>query len=86
LRSEKWFAVMKKLEFIDALRGLAILGVILVHTGYSIGLSGDKLLNDIVGSGAKGVQLFFIASAFTLFRSYKNRSVIEHHTIVNFFI
>ena len=86
LRSEKRFTVMKKLEFIDALRGLAILGVIMVHTGHSIGSSGSNLVDDIVGSGARGVQLFFIASAFTLFRSYKNRSVIEHHTIANFFI
>ena len=60
-----------KLRYIDALRGIAILMVIMVHTSM---YSADKypvLFKSIIGLGAKGVQLFFMASAFTLFLSHQ---------------
>jgi peptidoglycan/LPS O-acetylase OafA/YrhL len=77
---------MKKLEFIDALRGLAILGVIMVHTfAYGTPNPSGKI-GIMFSSGANGVQLFFLASAFTLFLSFKNRSSIEEFPIRNFFV
>lgn len=66
----------KKYEYIDSLRGIAILLVILVHTGfvleYTMYFFPQWLIN-IVHSGQYGVQLFFIVSAFTLTMSHYNR-------------
>lgn len=76
---------MKKLDYIDALRGYAVLGVLMVHTGlYSTNLPG--VLQHIIMQGARGVQLFYIASAFTLFLSFSYRSGQERFPIKNFFI
>ena len=63
----------KRLEFIDSLRGWAVFGVIMVHAN---ALVFDKLpiqLQVISSSGARGVQLFFILSAFSLFYSLDKR-------------
>ena len=54
-----------KLKHIDSIRGIAILMVILVHTSQEINnLKGiPKLISNY---GQMGVQLFFVASAYTL--------------------
>jgi peptidoglycan/LPS O-acetylase OafA/YrhL len=49
---------------LDALRGLAILGVFAVHAGQLAELSGYAA--QLTSFGARGVQLFYIVSAFTL--------------------
>ena len=71
-----------KLDYIDALRGYAILGVLAVHS-----LLGKNHLfgSSIIGLGAKGVQLFYLMSAFTLMRSFKN-TIDKNNAILNFFI
>ena len=51
---------MKRLAWIDALRGYAIIGVLGVHIGG-------------VANGARGVQLFFMASAIALLHSWHSR-------------
>lgn len=76
----------KKLDYIDAIRGLAILGVIVTHTAHFGTNHYPAYLDALFASGAKGVQLFFIASAFTLFLSFKNRSTGELHPVRYFFI
>ena len=56
----------KNIGYIDALKGLAILGVTMVHTG------GDTLpgiFGRIGARGARGVQMFFIISAMLTFSS-----------------
>jgi peptidoglycan/LPS O-acetylase OafA/YrhL len=53
---------LKRLACIDALRGYAVLGVVLVHT-----------IGDGAAFGARGVQLFFVVSAFTLMHSWRGR-------------
>jgi peptidoglycan/LPS O-acetylase OafA/YrhL len=64
---------MKKYDYIDVLRALAILGVIAVHASQGIpGL--PPVLKGIFNYGQLGVQLFFIASAMTLCISMENRS------------
>jgi peptidoglycan/LPS O-acetylase OafA/YrhL len=52
---------VKRLAWIDALRGYAIIGVLTVHIGG-------------VTNGARGVQLFFIASAIALLHSWHSRN------------
>jgi peptidoglycan/LPS O-acetylase OafA/YrhL len=55
----------EKLDYIDILRGIAILMVMLVHTSQAVnGVS--QLVGDIDRYGQMGVQLFFVASAYTL--------------------
>ena len=49
-----------RLRWIDALRGYAIIAVIGAHLGY-------------IGNGARGVQLFFLASAIALLHSWHGR-------------
>jgi peptidoglycan/LPS O-acetylase OafA/YrhL len=76
---------VRKYDFIDTLRGLAILGVILIHTGQWIPPA-NPVLNTIAVDGAQGVQLFFIASALTLFLSMRSRHDNESAPVRNFFI
>jgi peptidoglycan/LPS O-acetylase OafA/YrhL len=58
---------MKRLAYIDALRGYAVLGVVLIHTSQSSGFAAQAEF------GARGVQLFFVASALTLMFSWHQR-------------
>lgn len=54
----------KKYEYIDSLRGIAILMVIFVHIGVVLDntllyFPEDTILHKIIWSGGYGVQLFF---------------------------
>ena len=62
---------IKKYDWIDALRGYAILMVMMAHAAHPYW--GDTPHVGITYSGNYGVTLFFIASSFTLFNSYSNR-------------
>ena len=75
----------KKYDFIDALRGIAILGVVLVHSSQAI-LPNSNALRLLMQEGARGVQLFFVVSAVTLCMSWVARSRNEQKTIRNFYI
>lgn len=55
---------MKRLAYFDSLRGIAIIGVVIVHVGIMTNLPGEA--GKLTFFGQRGVQLFFIASAFTL--------------------
>ncbi len=57
---------MKRYDAIDAIRGVAVLGVMLVHTGIYDMNNYHVLVRDFITNGARGVQLFFLVSAFTL--------------------
>ena len=66
------------LPFIDGVRGVAVLLVLLVHTSQFVandiqGRFNFYLSELFVNWGARGVQLFFIVSAFTLFNSAQIR-------------
>jgi exopolysaccharide production protein ExoZ len=62
----------RHLDYIDALRGYAILGVIAVHASNAVPDLGwaPRLIAD---QGARGVQLFFVVSALTLMLSWRQR-------------
>jgi peptidoglycan/LPS O-acetylase OafA/YrhL len=76
-----------KLKYIDALRGLAILGVLIVHCSmYGINVFFPSIVSSILNQGSRGVQLFYIASAFTLFFSMNRRYENEKFPKINFFI
>ena len=69
-----------RLDFIDALRGIAILGVMAVHC--YLMTSPDGPVGFMAQSGQRGVQLFYIVSAFTLCASLDARS----EPISNYFL
>jgi peptidoglycan/LPS O-acetylase OafA/YrhL len=76
---------IRKYDFIDALRGIAILGVILVHSTQLVKPT-DSTLEWLASEGARGVQLFFIASALTLCMSWSARKTHEFSPVRNFYI
>ena len=76
---------MKKFEYVDALRGWAVLMVMFAHTV----TKKPNLLPEfkaLIAKGAYGVQLFFIMSAFTLYHSYQSRATREQFSTGNFFL
>ncbi len=77
---------MKKLDYIDSLRALAIISVIIVHANEYGSSDLPGVVTKFVNNGARGVQLFYLASAFTLFLSFKSRLLKEKLPIRNFFI
>ena len=63
---------IKHFDYVDALRGYAILMVIAVHTAQAFpDLPG--VLSKVLSQGARGVQLFFVTSALTLSMSWVAR-------------
>jgi peptidoglycan/LPS O-acetylase OafA/YrhL len=80
----KLVSAVEKLDYIDIARGIAILMVILVHTSQAVnGVS--QLVGDIDRYGQMGVQLFFVASAYTLCFSSVKRAE-EKQPLVSFLI
>ena len=79
----------KKYEYIDSLRGIAVLMVLMVHVGNFFKLPTTEyfshLLFGAVYSGRMGVQLFFILSSFTLMFSF-DRRIGEKNGTSNFYI
>ena len=55
-----------KVMLINSLKGIAILGVVLVHYGCN---SSYSIINSIVANGARGVQLFFVINGYLIFNS-----------------
>ncbi|WP_029904231.1 acyltransferase [Prevotella sp. 10(H)] len=77
---------VKKLGYIDSLRGFAVLAVLMVHCADYGTNNYPDIIESITGNGGRGVQLFFIVSAFTLFLSLHHRSKKENNVYSNFFI
>ncbi len=75
----------ERYEYVDALRGYAILGVIAVHTSGAIAPA-SELLRRMASEGARGVQLFFVASALTLCLSWQARAGQERAPVRNFYL
>ena len=75
---------IKHYSYVDSLRGLAILAVVITHTGQMIHQLPSWILA-ITSKGAYGVQLFFIVSSLTLFLSYNKRKNIDGVNTNKFF-
>ncbi|HEV2645359.1 MAG TPA: acyltransferase [Acidobacteriaceae bacterium] len=69
---------LRHLGYLDSLRGLAILGVLLVHAGFSVVDIQHVPLAQILFIGQRGVQLFYLVSAFTLFYTLDTQRRDEH--------
>lgn len=76
-------AGIERFGYIDALRGIAILAVILVHSSIATHQHGD--IYTYAFTGQRGVQLFYMVSAFTLFLTLDSGRR-EGHPWSNFFI
>lgn len=77
----------RKYAYIDSLRGLAILFVVMVHAG-QYGAKTEHFpswLAAFVESGKYGVQLFFLVSAYTLMLSHRSRQTEQDH-LFRFFV
>ncbi|TBO42190.1 acyltransferase family protein [Pedobacter kyonggii] len=74
---------LNRLRYLDALRGVAVLLVMMVHsTELSNTSSFPLMVANFISSGVFGVQLFFIISAFTLFYTLS----IEKKTKTDFYL
>lgn len=67
---------------LDLLRGISIIGVILVHTS-QVFSSGNAMLDTVESFGRFGVQVFFLVSAITIYREYRNNTSFN---IYNFYV
>jgi peptidoglycan/LPS O-acetylase OafA/YrhL len=70
-------------RFLDALRGIAVLGVVAVHTVQNFPW---RRAEPVLYYGAFGVTLFYIVSAFSLCLSLDQRRRVERHPILNYAI
>jgi peptidoglycan/LPS O-acetylase OafA/YrhL len=79
---------MKRYAYLDSLRGIAILMVLVAHTSlFGSNQYPSWFLNlTSVHLGPRGVQLFFLVSAFTLCLSFSKRLKKESHVLRNFYI
>lgn len=73
-----------RFEFLDALRGWAILGVISTHCAWFSG--GDFRGKPFAFAGLYGVQLFFMVSAFTIFLTLERALSREPAIVRSFYI
>ena len=71
-------------SFVDALRGWAILGVLLIHSTMFVPKFSGRI-KGLATQGMYGVQLFFVISAFTLFWSMRSRTRLERKPLLAFF-
>ena len=74
---------VRRLDFIDALRGWAFFAVLLCHSGQLIGNPSLRRLTD---QGEFGVQLFYVISAATLFLSMHSRWKRDARPLGAFFV
>jgi len=81
---------MHRFKYVDSLRGIAIILVVLHHTHpYFAGINNYQLpafFETFLQNGDKGVTLFFLMSAFTLCLSLNAKMNCEAHPLRNYFL
>lgn len=75
---------IRNLQYVDALRGIAILLVVLIHTWQAVP-NVSVIAANISMYGQMGVQLFFVASAYTMCISLERR-LCEPRNVLSFYI
>ena len=60
--------LLSERKTINSLKGIAILGIMLVHSGCTL----PGILNEVVLNGARGVQLMFVINGYLIFKSLDN--------------
>lgn len=81
--------MINRLAWIDALRGIAIFSVLIAHSSsHSSAWIGafPGSLQALTWYTSRGVQLFYLISAFTLFLSLNSRKKVEKRPLLNFFL
>ncbi|TFF34510.1 acyltransferase family protein [Mucilaginibacter psychrotolerans] len=66
---------MERLPYITILRAIAILSVLVIHVKLQ-SINTEYIhpyINSLMNAGARGVQLFYMLSAFTLFLSFSKK-------------
>lgn len=76
---------VRRADFLDVARGLAILGVMAVHTSQHYP-SGLWLIDKGLFLGQFGVQLFFVISAYTMCMTMQARQHLERRAILAFWV
>ena len=64
-------------EGLDGLKGIAILGVVMVHWGSYLETS-NSFLQSFINTGARGVEIFLIIAVFLACISYSRRKSNEN--------
>lgn len=59
----------RRIDSFDALKGLAIMGVILIHSGNNVPRNLSAIPEAIISCGNRGVQIFFIISVILIYKS-----------------
>ena len=78
---------LRKYDYLDQLRGIAIIGVLFTHLHYlDLSFWTSSFLDNISWIWWMWVPLFFILSAYTLSLSYNSRRYKESHPLQNFYI
>lgn len=78
-------AAISKEGYIDAMRGLAVCGVVAVHCSQSVPSTSYALIL-MEYLGRRGVQMFFMLSALTLCLSWYKRAALELAPVRNFYL
>ncbi|MBD8696610.1 acyltransferase [Stenotrophomonas sp. CFBP 13718] len=89
ISTDGFYMSANRYEFVDSLRGMAILGVVVTHVG-SMTLDGHAglaaLMRKITVLGGMGVPLFYLVSAFTIMLMFTKRVGREPAPLGSFFI
>ncbi|MBU66453.1 MAG: hypothetical protein CL858_13525 [Cupriavidus sp.] len=75
----------ERLTSVDSLRGIAILMVLAVHVSGLV-TPASEWLSQITRMGPRGVQLFYVVSAFSLFLSFQRRRTYAGFSYRSYFI
>jgi peptidoglycan/LPS O-acetylase OafA/YrhL len=77
---------IRKYDYIDCLRGLAVIGVVAAHTSDAIPSLHTQSPFNLALYCQMGVQLFFVASALTLCLSMRSRGIGDKEKLIGYFV